>query len=261
MNPPAPGPVSGLSVTQETNAAAMHASTAFPPWASTLAPASAVSGWPAATAPRMGEGYSARRSSLLDRDDQGQPARPRSRPLRRRGWGACGRPRLAWAARSRPRGACVSAHAVPRSRLRALEQLLVRGPLQLRHLQPPVLPACSAARDPAARGCDSLDLRACLRRPALAGVGRVHALVESHLRGGVGRDRLLGGISVRARGRAGSARALVASGPQAWPFRAAGGPHARCEPAGLPVAHTAPGRLRDLPLGRPPRTARPGPAV
>ena len=43
MNPPAPGPVSGLSVTQETNAAAMQASTAFPPSASTWAPASAVS--------------------------------------------------------------------------------------------------------------------------------------------------------------------------------------------------------------------------
>ena len=31
MKPPAPGPVSGLSATHETNAAAMQASTALPP--------------------------------------------------------------------------------------------------------------------------------------------------------------------------------------------------------------------------------------
>ena len=54
MKPPPPGPVSGLSATQETNADAMQASTAFPPSARILAPAWAVSGWPAATAPFMG---------------------------------------------------------------------------------------------------------------------------------------------------------------------------------------------------------------
>jgi hypothetical protein len=43
MKPPAPGPVSGLSATQDMNAAAMHASTAFPPSARIRAPASAVS--------------------------------------------------------------------------------------------------------------------------------------------------------------------------------------------------------------------------
>src|SRR5262245_21299336 len=53
MNPPAPNPVSGLSVTNEVRTAATAASTAFPPWRSTAAPASAVSGWPAATAPRV----------------------------------------------------------------------------------------------------------------------------------------------------------------------------------------------------------------
>ena len=53
MKPPPPGPVNGLSHTQETHAAATHASTALPPASSTRAPASAVSGWPAATAPRM----------------------------------------------------------------------------------------------------------------------------------------------------------------------------------------------------------------
>ncbi len=53
MNPPPPGPVSGLSQTHDVNAAATHASTAEPPALSTLAPASAVSGWPAAIAPFM----------------------------------------------------------------------------------------------------------------------------------------------------------------------------------------------------------------
>src|ERR671931_577611 len=41
MNPPPPGLVSGLSVTHDVTAAAMHASTALPPSASTRAIASA----------------------------------------------------------------------------------------------------------------------------------------------------------------------------------------------------------------------------
>ena len=49
--PPAPGPVSGLSATQAANDAATQASTAFPPSSSMRAPASAVSLCPAATAP------------------------------------------------------------------------------------------------------------------------------------------------------------------------------------------------------------------
>ena len=53
MKPPPPGPVSGLSQTHDTNAAATQASTAVPPASSTLAPASAVSGCPAAIAPFM----------------------------------------------------------------------------------------------------------------------------------------------------------------------------------------------------------------
>src|SRR5438270_5528187 len=51
MKPPAPGPVSGLSATHDTRAAATAASTAFPPSSSTRAPACAVNGCPAATAP------------------------------------------------------------------------------------------------------------------------------------------------------------------------------------------------------------------
>src|SRR5581483_9119166 len=56
--PPPPGPVSGLSHTQDTAAAATHASTALPPSRSTRAPASAVSGCPAAIAPGMLGAYS-----------------------------------------------------------------------------------------------------------------------------------------------------------------------------------------------------------
>ncbi len=63
MKPPAPGPVSGLSATQEANAAATHASTALPPSARMLAPASAVSGCPAAIAPRMPSSVSFRTKS------------------------------------------------------------------------------------------------------------------------------------------------------------------------------------------------------
>ncbi len=52
MKPPAPNPVKGLSVMNEVSTAQTAASTAFPPSRSTCAPASAVTGWPAATTPR-----------------------------------------------------------------------------------------------------------------------------------------------------------------------------------------------------------------
>src|SRR4029450_392411 len=51
MNPPAPKPVSWLSVTNEVSTAQIAASTALPPSRNTWAPASAVSGCPAATTP------------------------------------------------------------------------------------------------------------------------------------------------------------------------------------------------------------------
>src|SRR5829696_7072873 len=60
--PPPPGPVSVLSATQETKAAPRQASTALPPSARMRAPASAVSGCPAAMAP-----LTARRSALEER--------------------------------------------------------------------------------------------------------------------------------------------------------------------------------------------------
>src|ERR1700688_2074568 len=53
MNPPAPNPVSGLSTANDASTAQTAASTALPPSRSTCAPASAVSGWPAATTPLM----------------------------------------------------------------------------------------------------------------------------------------------------------------------------------------------------------------
>ena len=51
MKPPAPKPVSGLSTAKEASTAQTAASTALPPSRRTSAPASAVSGWPAATTP------------------------------------------------------------------------------------------------------------------------------------------------------------------------------------------------------------------
>ena len=50
------------------------------------------------------------------------------------------------------RGAPLPERRVRGPRLRDLEQLLVRRPLQLRHLQPPLLPARGPVRDQAARG-------------------------------------------------------------------------------------------------------------
>src|SRR4051812_18654233 len=51
MKPPAPKPVSWLSATNEVRTEQIAASTALPPSRSTCAPASALSGWPAATTP------------------------------------------------------------------------------------------------------------------------------------------------------------------------------------------------------------------
>src|SRR5207253_4126591 len=179
--------------THETNAAAMQASTAFPPSARTSAPACAVSGCPAATAPLIRQAYSAsparppprkrprrqiRRVSQaasqamprrLPRPSAGaprqpparvsssalaesQPARPRSASLGRRRGDVGVAAGMARAAGRRSRRARLPTDAAPPPRLRVLEQLLVRGPLQLRHLQPPLLPAGGAARDQAARG-------------------------------------------------------------------------------------------------------------
>ena len=65
--------------------------------------------------------------------------------------GARRRARLVRAAGQRFRRPPVPERPARGPRLRDLEQLLVRGPLQLRHLQPPLLPARGAVRDQAAR--------------------------------------------------------------------------------------------------------------
>src|SRR5436309_5477210 len=77
MKPPDPGPVRVLSETQETRAAATAASTALPPSRSTRAPASAVSGWPAATAPFIqGNVVSTRQTDRPVSSSEGMPVFP-----------------------------------------------------------------------------------------------------------------------------------------------------------------------------------------
>src|SRR5262249_40862480 len=71
MKPPAPGPVSGLSVTPAAKAAATHASTAFPPSARARAPACAVGGWPRATAPFIAESLAGRPTALSAQERRG----------------------------------------------------------------------------------------------------------------------------------------------------------------------------------------------
>src|SRR5581483_6528603 len=86
--------------------------------------------------------------------DARPPARPRGGAVRSRGGAPRGASRVVRATRNRSRGAPLPAKRVPRARLHALEQLLVRGPLQLRHLQPPLLPARRPPRDQAPRRRD-----------------------------------------------------------------------------------------------------------
>ena len=118
----------------------------------------------------------------------------------RRG-GVRGAARLGRPAGDRSRRARLPAGGVPRPRLHALEQLLVRGPLQLRHLQPPLLPARGGARDPAARGRDRRDRDARLRRRSSGGSG------ARRRAGRAGRSRSSGpASSSRPRSRSRSAR-------------------------------------------------------
>ena len=77
-NPPPAGPVSGPSVTNAVKAAASSASTAFPPSRRTRAPASAVSGWPAAMAPRIGVGSRYVRPTLASAEASARSSRAAS---------------------------------------------------------------------------------------------------------------------------------------------------------------------------------------
>src|SRR5581483_3348202 len=111
-------------------------------------------------------------------------------------------------------------HGVPPPRLRALEQLLVRGPLLVRHLLAHLLPARRAARDPVARSGDDRDRRVRVHGGDLAAVGTGGALVEPDVRSRLGGDRPLGRVSVRARHGARTARALGVAGAGAVALRA-----------------------------------------
>src|SRR4051812_42176489 len=68
MYPPAPIPVSSGSATNDANIAASAASTALPPARRMSAPARAVTGWPAATTPRIATGISEPGDVLRDLD-------------------------------------------------------------------------------------------------------------------------------------------------------------------------------------------------
>ncbi len=99
------------------------------------------------------------------------------------------------------RRARLPAHVPAPARLRDLEQLLVRGPLLVRHLQLPLLPACRACRDQAARRALDRDRGACVQRSSCSRQwGPSRALVEPHVRRPLAGHRALGRVPVRARG-------------------------------------------------------------
>ena len=122
------------------------------------------------------------------------------------------------------------------------------GPLQLRHLQPPLLPARGAARDQAARGREHRDGCARVRRRRVARVGAGVALVEPLVRRRLGGRRALRRVPVRARDRARTARALGAAGGAPGAVRAADGARADSEPGRVRAAGGDPGG--DRPLAR-----------
>src|SRR5438034_967602 len=120
----------------------------------------------------------------------------------------------------------------------------------------PLLPARGAARNPAAGRGDRLDGLARVRRGRRPPVGAGGALVEPDLRRGLGRDRPLGRLPVRARCRARAARDVGAPGSEAVAFCPVCRADPRSEPARLPPARPAARRLWDRALARPLRPAR-----
>ncbi len=142
-------------------------------------------------------------------------------------------------------------------RVRDLEQLLVRRALQLRHLQPALLPARGPARDQAARGGQRRHGRARVRGRRSPRVGPRLTLVEPLLRRRLGRRRALGCLPVRARHRTRAPRALGPAGRAARPIRATHGARARGEPGGVRPARRDPGGNRPLADAAPGRAGTP----
>ena len=162
----------------------------------------------------------------------------------RRRRGARRSPDLARATRCRPGGSLVPAHVPAPARLRPLEQLLVRGPLLVRHLQLHLLPARRRARDHAAR--DRLDRRRGARVHArrLARVGERRALLEPRVRGALDGHRPLRGVPVRARDGVRAALDQRAPARPPAPLRAPALPDAAREPARVPAARAGARRRR-----------------
>ena len=155
---------------------------------------------------------------------------------------------LLWAG---PPGVDLAAHAYQRTfllapRVRALEQLLVRRALLVRHLQLHLLPARGAVRDQGAGARHDRRGGARLHAARLARVGAGRAALEPHLRRALGRHRPVGGLPVRARRRT---RAPRSHGDAARPPPALRGPRAADaarEPARVPAARGAARRRRRL---------------
>ena len=245
MKPPAPGPVSVLSATHETNAAAMHASTALPPSRSTSAPASAVSGCPAATAPFMAQAYSGRGCQLLSW------RLTKASPLAREAMlsaalAAASASLLVWLG---PPGADLAEHAYQRTLFlehgfALWNNFWYAGRYSFVTYSVLYYPVAALL------GIRLLAV-ATVATAALAfavvigrqwGPGR--ALVEPDLRGRLGGDRALGGVSLRAGSGARARCDLGPSGPQPLALRTPRGADARRQPARLPAADAAAGGVR-----------------
>src|SRR5207237_9256882 len=111
-----------------------------------------------------------------------------------------------------------------------LEQLLVRRPLLVRHLQLHLLPARGPDRDQAAGG--GLDRRRGprLRARRLAGVGAVGALLEPDVHAALARRRALGRVPVRTRCHVRAARDRRPAARPTAALRTAALPDAAREP-------------------------------
>ncbi len=157
----------------------------------------------------------------------------------------------------RPGRARLPAHGVRPRRLPALEQLLVRRALQLRHVQRPVLPARRAVRDQGARDHLDRDCSARVRRRRVPAMGADGPLVEQDVRRRVGWARHLSGVPVRPRDRARSARDLGSSDGEALAVRRARGPDRRRKPACISPARHLPRRRRSGHARAWPSSARP----